>query len=83
MHAQDQASALAAVERIFEGMRTANSAMVTEVFAISSGARSAASSSIAVAAEHCVERNVVRVDRPARRLVQPLELAVQLIIQSD
>ena len=34
VHAQDEAGALAAVERIFEGMRTANSEMVTEVFAI-------------------------------------------------
>jgi hypothetical protein len=31
--AQDEASALAAVDRIFEGMRTANAAMVREVFA--------------------------------------------------
>lgn len=34
MHAQDEAGALIAVERIFEGMRTANSEMVREVFAV-------------------------------------------------
>ena len=34
IHAQDEAGALAAVERIFEGMRTANSATVAQLFAV-------------------------------------------------
>ena len=33
-YSQDEAGALAAVERIVEGMRAANSAMVTDVFAV-------------------------------------------------
>ena len=37
VHAQDEAGVLAVVERIFEGMRTADAAMVREVFAV--GAR--------------------------------------------
>ena len=34
VHAQDEAGAFAAVERIFEGMRTADSAMVAQLFAV-------------------------------------------------